>query len=64
MTEQQSPKTQTLSADQFTFDEEGNLVIKDDAIVEALRNATSGAEAEASEEGGITATVTVQVGIT
>lgn len=62
MADQQSQETKSLSAEQFTFDEEGNLVIKDDAIVEALRNASSGAETEVNEEGGVSVTVSITVG--
>ncbi|NOX63332.1 MAG: hypothetical protein GXP42_15515 [Chloroflexi bacterium] len=63
MAENRSPEQKTLTADQFTFDEDGNLVIKDDEIVEALRSAPDVAGSASPEEAGVSVSVTIGVSI-
>ena len=53
MSNQEPREVKALTPDQFTFNEEGQLVIKDDEIVEAIRAASAEAETMPPEEGGV-----------
>lgn len=48
-----------LSADQFTLNEKGELVIKNDEIIQAIKNAPE--VAQSPEAGAVSVSVTISV---